>query len=160
MAVMALSFFINIPAARAAEVDRIVAVVNGEIITLRQLDSRVATMMKSGRVKGGSQTELRRGVLETLVEQELVNQAARARGVNITPSDVAQAIEAIKKENNLTNAQLSASLAASGTSMEAFREDLTVELMRNRIMGGQIASKIVVTDREVLAVLNGEGPPM
>ncbi len=145
---------------KAAEVDRIVAVVNGEIITLRQLDKRVGSMVKSGRTKGMGQEEVRRRVLEALVEQELVSQAAKARGVIVTPADVAQAIEAIKRENKITDAQLRASLTQSGTSMEAFREELTGEIVRNRIMGGQIASKIVVTDKEVLAVLNGEGPPM
>ncbi|UQZ90030.1 hypothetical protein C4J81_12790 [Deltaproteobacteria bacterium Smac51] len=144
----------------AAEVDRIVAVVNGEIITLRQVDNRVNSMTKSGRLKGANKDDLRKKVLEALVEQELVNQAAKSRGIVITPADVNQAIEAIKKENKITDAQLRASLTQSGTSMDAFRDDLTVELLRNRVMGSQIASKIVVTDKEVLAVLSGEGPPM
>ncbi len=154
------ALFFTAPYALAAEVDRIVAVVNGEIITMRQLDKRVAAMMKSGQAKGASQSEVRRKILDTLVEQELVNQAAKTRGVMVTPADVNKAIDAIKKENNLTDAKLRASLAQSGSTMESFREDLTIELLRNKIMGSQIASAIVVTDREVLAVLNGEGPNM
>lgn len=157
---MALAAAVALLAAGALEAatDRIVAVVNGEIITLSQLDGRVAAMTKSGKLKGAAQDDVRRKVLDALVEQELVSQAAKARGIIITQADVSQAVEAVKQENHLTDAQLKASLAQSGATMDSFREDLAVELMRNRILGGQIAGKIVVTDKEVLALLNGEGP--
>ncbi len=142
----------------AGSVDRIVAVVNGEIITYRQLENRVNSLMKTRQAAGMNRDDVRRKVLDALIDQELMNQAAKAKGVFITDSDVSQALESIKKDNNLTDEQFRASLAHSGTTLEAFREDLRVELLRNRVMGSQVVNKIVVTDKEVVSALKGEGP--
>ncbi len=141
-----------------ASKDRIVAVVNGEVITLKQLDQRVNTLLKSRQAGGLDKNSLRPKVLEALIEQELINQAARLKGVFVTESDVSQALESIKQENNLSDAQFQSSLAQSGTTLDAFREDLRVELLRNRILGAQVMSKIVVTDKEIRTFLRGEGP--
>lgn len=147
------------PETRAA-VDRIVAVVNGEVITLKQLDNRVNSLAKTRQAAGLSREALRSKVLEALIDQELMNQAAKAKGVFVTESDVSAALETIKQENKLTDAQFRASLAHSGTTVEAFREDLRIELLRNRVLGAQVMSKIVITDSEVRAFLRGEGPDL
>lgn len=140
--------------------DRIVAVVNGEVITLKQLDNRVEVMMKNRQAAAMGKEAMRKRVLDALVEQELINQAAKAKGVFVTESDVSQALESIKKENKLSDAQFKASLAQGGTTVEAFREDLRIEILRNRVLGSQVMSKIVVTDSEVTAFLRGEGPDL
>ncbi len=67
-----------------ASKDRIVAVVNGEVITLKQLDQRVNTLLKSRQAGGLDKNSLRPKVLEALIEQELINQAARLKGVFVT----------------------------------------------------------------------------
>jgi peptidyl-prolyl cis-trans isomerase SurA len=144
----------------AGSVDRIVAVVNGEIITYRQLDNRVGALMRTRQAAGLSRETVQGKVLEALIEQELINQAAKAKGVFVSDADVTQALESIKKDNNLTDEQFRASLTQSGTSLEAFREDLRVELLRNRVMGSQVVSKIVITDKDVTAALKGEGPKL
>lgn len=141
-----------------AAVDRIVAAVNGELITMRQLDNRVNSLMKSRQGAGASREDLRRKVLDALIDQELVNQAAKAKGVFVSTSDVNAALESIKADNKLTDAQFQASLAHSGTTLDAFKEDLRVEILRNKVLGAQVMSKVVVTDNEVLKFLNGDGP--
>lgn len=143
-----------------AAVDRIVAVVNGEVITLKQLDNRVNNLMKSRQAASLGRDDLRRKVLDALIDQELINQAAKAKGVFVTESDISLALDSIKKENNLTDAQFRASLAQSGTTIDSFREDLRIELLRNRVLGAQVMSKIVVTDSEVRAFLRGDGPDL
>ena len=146
--------------ASAQSKDRVVAVVNGEVITLKQLDKRVDTILKTPQARGMSRDTARSKVLDALIDQELINQAAKAKGVFVTDSDISMALESIKKENNLTDAQFRASLAQGGTDEAAFREDLRVELLRNRVMGAQVMSKIVVTDSEVVSYLRGEGPDL
>ncbi|MDR1044904.1 MAG: SurA N-terminal domain-containing protein [Candidatus Adiutrix sp.] len=143
-----------------AAVDRIVAVVNGEVITLKQLNNRVDSILRSQRGGAANRDQMLAQVLDALIEQELVNQAAKSKGVFVTESDVSMALESIKQENNLTTAQFEASLARSGLSVEAFREDLRIELLRNRVLGTPVVSKIVVTDKEVRAYLRGEGPDL
>ncbi|MDR0881177.1 MAG: SurA N-terminal domain-containing protein [Candidatus Adiutrix sp.] len=147
------------PGPARAGLDGVAAVVNGEIITLKQVDNRVSNLAKTRQAAGVPREALRQKVLEGLIDQELINQAAKTKGVFITDSDVSMALESIKKENNLTDAQFQASLAQSGTTIEAFRDDLRVELLRNRVMGAQVI-KTVVTDSEVSAFLRGEGPDL
>lgn len=151
---LALMAALTASKAEAQSVDRIVAVVNGEIITMRQLDNRVSSLMKTKMGAGSNRAEMRKKVLDALIDQELINQAAKAKGVFVAEADVSAAIEAIKKDNNLTDAQFRASLAQNGTSMEAFRDDLRVELLRNRVLGSKVISRIVVTDSEVLTFLS------
>jgi len=145
--------------ALAADTDGIVAVVNGEVITKKQLDNRLNSLTRGGRLPAGNRADLREKVLEDLINQELINQAARAKGVFVTEGDVTAALERIRQQNNLTEAQFRASVAQSGVSLETFREGVRLELMRNQVMGSsKVVSRIVVTDKEVQTYLQGEGP--
>jgi len=146
--------------ALAADFDGIAAVVNGEVITRKQLESRLESLTRSGRLPVGlGRADLREKALEDLIDQELINQAAKAKGVFVTEGDVSEALEKIKQQNNLTEAQFRASVAQSGVSLEAFREGVRLDLMRNRILGSnRVMGRTVITDKEVRAYLQGEGP--
>jgi peptidyl-prolyl cis-trans isomerase SurA len=146
--------------ASAADFDGLAAVVNGEVITRKQLENRLNALARGGRIPDGlGRADLREKVLEDLIDQELINQAAKAKGVFVTEGDVTEALERIKQQNNLTEAQFRASVAQSGVSLEAFREGVRLELMRNQILGSnRVISRIVITDKEVHAYLMGEGP--
>ncbi|MGL4208060.1 MAG: SurA N-terminal domain-containing protein [Candidatus Adiutrix sp.] len=138
--------------------DRIIAVVNGEIITQRQLENRVSSLVKNRRMDAASQGEVRRRVLNALIDQELVSQEARRKGVFITDADVTEAINAIKKQHNLSDAHFRSALAYNGTTMEAFRQDIASEILKSRVVGSQVMKGVVVTDRDVISFLRGEGP--
>jgi len=146
--------------ASAADFDGLAAVVNGEVITRKQLENRLNALARGGRMPAGlGRADLREKVLEDLIDQELINQAAKAKGVFVTEGDVTEALERIKQQNNLTEAQFRASVAQSGVSLEAFREGVRLELMRNQILGSnRVISRIVITDKEVHAYLMGDGP--
>jgi hypothetical protein len=64
----------------------------------------------------------------------------------------------IKKENKINDAQLRAGLAYSGITLEAFKQDIAAEILKSKVLGSQVMSRVVVTDKEVLAFLRGEGP--
>ena len=146
--------------APGATVDGIAAVVNGDIITIRQVENRVNTLANTRQGAGVPRETIKKSVIASLIDQELMNQAAKKKGVFVTESDINQAITAIIAENGLTKEQFEESLAKSGSTVQAFRDDIKVELLRNRVMGTQMASKVVVTENEVLKFLNGEGPKM
>lgn len=142
-----------------ADSDGIAAVVNGELITLKQLDNRIAALTQSDRILSNvDRGQLREKVLDDLIDQELINQAAKAKGIFVTEAEVRDAETNIIKKNHITEAQFRASLAHTGFSVEAFREGLRLEILRNRVMGSKVMSKIVITDSDVQAYLNGEGP--
>lgn len=141
-----------------AKVDGIAAVVNGEIITIGQLNSRVNTIMGTRQAKGVPRGVVQKKMMEVLIDQELMSQAAEKKGVFITEKDITQAVNSIIADNKLTQAQFENSLARSGSTVAAFRDELRIELLRNRVMGAQVLSRVVITDTEVLKFLNGEGP--
>ena len=146
--------------APGAHVDGIAAVVNGDIITIRQVENRVNVMANTSKGAGMPREQVKKVVLGGLINQELMNQAAKKKGVYIAESDVDKTIASIMAENKLTKEQFEASLVKNGSTVQAFRDDIKVELLRNRVMGTQMASKVVVTEKEILKFLNGEGPKM
>jgi peptidyl-prolyl cis-trans isomerase SurA len=147
-----------INALAATTVDRIVAQVNNEIITLSDLQARIKSMppeMKSS-LPPGANLELE--VLNYMIEIELINQVARRMGIMISEQEVDANINAIKEENNLTDAQLEASLKKNGQSLKDFRANLKFEILKDLVLRENIIRKIVIPDQEVEAFLRGEGP--
>jgi peptidyl-prolyl cis-trans isomerase SurA len=145
-------------ASSATKVDRIVAQVNRNIITLSELEARIATMAPAQRATISSGGDLQRKVLDLMIEQELINQAAVKTGIMVNDSEVNEAIKSILAANKINMSQLTASLNQVGTSLPAFREQLRGELLKNKLLSYGIASRIVVTDEEVVAFLSGESP--
>ncbi|MDR0548614.1 MAG: SurA N-terminal domain-containing protein [Deltaproteobacteria bacterium] len=143
----------------APVVDRIVAQVNREVITLSELEAQIKILPQAQKdaivQKGG---DVQREVLGLLVEQELVNQDAKRQGIMVTESEIDEAIKSIMEENKLTPETFKASLTKGGTNLPAFRAGLKMELLKNKILGLRIMSKIVITEPEITAFLRGEGP--
>ncbi|MDR2140968.1 MAG: SurA N-terminal domain-containing protein [Deltaproteobacteria bacterium] len=147
------------PAPAATMTDRIVAQVNREIITLSELEAQIKTVPQAQRdaiVQQGG--DIQREMLNLLIEQELVNQDAKRQGIIVTEQEIDEAIKSIMAENNLNPEQFKASLAKSGTNLVAFRQGLRMEILKNKILGLRLMSKIVVTEAEITAFLRGEGP--
>ncbi|MDR1084108.1 MAG: SurA N-terminal domain-containing protein [Deltaproteobacteria bacterium] len=154
-----LTALILTPAQAATTTDRIVAQVNREIITLSELEAQMKNVPQSQKdaiAQAGG--DIQREVLNLLIEQELINQDAKRQGIMVTEQEIDEAVQSIMEENKLNNEQFKASLAKSGTNLASFRNGLKMEILKNKILGLRIMSKIVVTEAEITAYLNGEGP--
>ncbi|MDR1164835.1 MAG: SurA N-terminal domain-containing protein [Deltaproteobacteria bacterium] len=146
------------PARALAEtkVDRIVAQVNRNIITLSELEARVRALSPPQKAALAASGGLERQVLDMLVEEELLNQAAQKIGIMVMDAEVTDAIQSIMADNNINQAQFRQSLEASGTTVQAFREQLRTEILKNKVLGYSVRSKIVVTEEEVTKFLIGQ----
>ncbi|MDR2422044.1 MAG: SurA N-terminal domain-containing protein [Deltaproteobacteria bacterium] len=147
------------PASAAPVVDRIVAQVNREVITLSELEAQMKLIPQAQKdsivAQGG---DVQREVLGLLIEQELVNQDAKRQGIMVSEAEIDEAVKSIMEDNKLTPEQFKASLTKGGTNLPAFRSGLKLELLKNKILGLRLMSKIVVTEAEITAFLRGEGP--
>jgi peptidyl-prolyl cis-trans isomerase SurA len=146
------------PAASAATVvDRIVAQVNNEVITLSDLNARLKTVspLMKGSLPPGTSVEME--VLNQLIEIELINQVARRMGIIVGEKEVDQAIESIKTENKINDAQFKASLAHEGQTVAGFRENIKFQILRDMVVRENLLRRIVVTDKEVDEYLSGAG---
>ncbi|MBI2372175.1 MAG: SurA N-terminal domain-containing protein [Deltaproteobacteria bacterium] len=123
-------------------VDRIVAVVNHEVITLSELEEALRSQrlaLATPQTTPG-QVETRRLVLDRLIEERLIAQEAERRGFRATERDVDLAIEEVKRQNRLTQEDLLAALQNEGITMEAYRKSLHGQILRNRVLVREMGS--------------------
>jgi len=148
--VLALAWTISCPAARADIVDRIVASVNGEIITMKELNDKLSPLLKSGKIKGQDEmNQARRQILQTLIERKLIEQEAGRLGLRVSDREMQMAIEHFKSSKNLTQEQLQAELAKDGMTWENFQNELRFDLLRSEVIHDEVVSRIAISAEEV-----------
>ncbi|WP_075149684.1 peptidylprolyl isomerase [Thauera chlorobenzoica] len=139
-------------APRAVEVDRIIAVVNNEVITALQLRDRVAQAERQLRRQGVElppMEVLERQLLERLIVERAQIQRAEESALRIDDAALERAIERIASSNKLSLDQLRATLAQDGVAWERFREEIRTEILLSRLREREVDNRIVVTDAEI-----------
>jgi hypothetical protein len=144
-------------------VDRIVAVVNDEVITQHELRSRLDSALGQLQRQGMSpppRDVLEKQVLERLVMDKVQLQQARDMGLRIDDAQLEQALQRIAAGNNLSLAQFRAALEKDGIAFASFREEIRAEMTIARLREREVESKIFISDGEIdnyLAVRVGQG---
>ncbi|MEO9384936.1 peptidylprolyl isomerase [Chromobacterium phragmitis] len=140
------------PVTPVREVDRIVAVVNKNVITWQELQTRVNDAIKqleAQKVAPPARDVLERQVLEQMITEEVQLQYAASGGLKIDDEAVDQAVANLAKQNKLSEAGLKAQLAKDGITMDRLRGDIRRELTIARLRDSEVASKVSVSDNEV-----------
>ncbi len=140
------------PARQPAAVDRIVAVVNDEVITQHELRSRLDSALGQLQRQGMSsppRNVLEKQVLERLVMDKVQLQQARDMGLRIDDAQLEQALQRIAAGNNLSLAQFRAVLEKDGIAFASFREEIRAEITIARLREREVESKIFISDGEV-----------
>jgi peptidyl-prolyl cis-trans isomerase SurA len=143
-------------ASTARSVDRIVAIVNTEVITERELVMRTDAIRKRIQREGGAlppEDLLREQVLEKLVNDSARLQAARSVGITIDDVTIDRTLSRIAADAGRSPAEFQKGLAADGIPLEVFRQELAVELAMNRIRERDVDSRVQVSEAEVDAWL-------
>jgi peptidyl-prolyl cis-trans isomerase SurA len=145
-----------LPAAGRAEiVDRVVAVVNNDVITLYDLNEEGGDIFRRIRqeVPAGQQEEaLRRArqeLLSTLIDKRLLEKRAENMGITVGEEELDAAIERVLDRNGIDREQFRRELQLSGTSEAAYRERLRTQILQSKLIGFEVRSRIVVTDKKV-----------
>lgn len=124
-----------------AVVDRIVAVVNQEIITLSELEKWqgpfLAEIKAEGRLEKREKTqEALRKLLDRLVEEKLIDQEAKKLGLKLTGKEIDAAVEEVKRRNGgMSQEALEKALAAEGLNLEGFRKQIEKQILRMKVIG-------------------------
>ena len=149
-------FSINAQAEESLVVDRIVAVVNDEIITLYDLNETLRPYEENIQALGYSPEKLREtlfklrsDVLNKLVEQKLADQQIKKNNLTISTQELDNTIERIKESRSYTDEDLRAGLAEQGLTIEEYRENLKKQLLRGKLVTREVKSKIVITREEI-----------
>jgi peptidyl-prolyl cis-trans isomerase SurA len=146
-----LVFVAGLLPAQAITVSRIAAVVNDEIITTHQLDLAVQSQLTKleKRPSPAQVGALRKQLLSRLIEETLVQQRIRELNLSVNEEEVETAILDVQKQNNLTREDLANAVLAQGLTMEQYEENLRKQILRYKLLGEEVRSKVDVSEREV-----------
>jgi len=135
-----------------ALLDRVVAVVNNEVVTRLDLDEQVKVALQQLRRQGTplpAQDVLERQLLERLVTARVLVQTARETGLRVDDAQLQRSLERIAQENNLTPDAFRKALEIDGVNFNRFRDELRNEILIARLKEREVDSKILITDAEI-----------
>ncbi|MDO8446954.1 MAG: peptidylprolyl isomerase [Deltaproteobacteria bacterium] len=141
--------------ARADVIDRVIAVVNGRPVALSELTERAAPLAKqasetfSGPEREKRLAEVRKRVLESLIEDILLEQEAEKAGMKVSERDIGDAIDDVKKQNSLDDEGLKVALKREGLTYEGYRVQIKRQIEKSRVIGQQVRSKVSVSEKDL-----------
>lgn len=133
-------------------IDRVVAVVNDEAITLNELRDRQNAVIRQLRARGTPLPPpevLEKQILERLIVDRLQLQFAKEIGLKVGEAELDAALRRIAENNRLSLAEFRAALEKDGIDWQRFREDIRAEMIIARMREREVDSRIVVSDGEI-----------
>ncbi len=147
----ALSFLFPL-SLRGEVTERIVALVNNEVITLSELEEMAKPLYEEvRRTSPPSEREqklkkVREEILDHLVDSKLLDQEIKKRKIEVPDRDVDAAIADVLKSASLSENDLKKVLAREGMTYSAYRQKIREELGKMRLVSREIKSKIVIEE--------------
>jgi peptidyl-prolyl cis-trans isomerase SurA len=135
-----------------ALLDRVVAVVNNEVVTQLDLDEQVKVALQQLRRQGTplpAKDVLERQLLERLVTARVLVQTARETGLRVDDTQLQRSLERIAQENKLTPEAFRKALESDGVNFDRFRNEMRNEILIARLKEREVDSKILITDAEI-----------
>lgn len=141
--------------AQAGVADRIVAVVNDEVITQSELNgafepyqAKIETSY-SGAGRDKALTEARETLLNRMIDNLLLEQQARKARIVIQDEEVNNAIKDLLARRKISQDDMLKALEQEGTTLEAYKKGVLDQLMRIRLIQREIKSQVAVSDEEI-----------
>jgi len=142
---------------RAEVVDRIIAVVNDEVITLYEFNTAFEPYRKNientykGNGKEAVIKQTRDTFFQRFIDNILIEQEAKKVGTGIIVKDeeVMEVLKDMLTKQKLSMQDFVKNLAKEGGSLDAVKKDIRTQMMRMRLLRREIKSKVVVTDEEI-----------
>lgn len=147
-----LIFLLPVLTVMAEPLDKVVAIVNDGVITSSELNAQVELLKQqllSRHMQLPSETELRKQVLQHLIDVDLQLQLAKKNDITVDSTDLNEAIGRIAGANKLSLSQLREEVARQGLSWQNFRENIRKELLISRVQQKAIGTDISVTPEQV-----------
>ena len=142
----------NVPAQPALALDRIVAVVNDDIITMHEVSERKRQILRQLEKQGTPlppDDVVTRQVLERMISDMVQLQLAKENGIKVDEIQLDRTVLRIAQDNRLTLDQFRAALEKDGLNYASFREDIRNEILLSRLREREVESSVFVTESEV-----------
>jgi peptidyl-prolyl cis-trans isomerase SurA len=137
---------------RIALVDRIVAVVNNEVITQFELQARVRDALEELRRRGTAvpaSAQLERQVLERMITERIQLQFAKETALHVDELDVDRTVNRIAESNHMTLEEFRKVFERDGVPFDKFRDELRNEILIQRLREREVDNRITVTESEI-----------
>jgi peptidyl-prolyl cis-trans isomerase SurA len=133
-------------------VDKIVAVVNDDVITSTELDTRLHSIKEQLKNQSSPippDAVLKKQVLDRMILASLQLQLADRNGIRVDDETLNRTIERIAADNKLSLTEFRSVLEKEGYDFATFREDIRREILISRVQQRQVTDRIMVTEQEI-----------
>jgi peptidyl-prolyl cis-trans isomerase SurA len=145
----------------AVLVDRIVALVGKDVITLTELAERTAQAERElarRRIAAPDPAVLERQVLERMVLDKAQLQRAAESGLRVDELELDRAVQRVAQNNKMTLAELRRTLERDGVPFEGFRNDLRQQIVLTRLREREVDDRVQVSEAEIDQYLEENRP--
>jgi peptidyl-prolyl cis-trans isomerase SurA len=135
-------------------IDRVVAVVNDDVITLSELNDegrdtleRITEQAPLNEQAAALQNA-RLEILSRMIDRKITVQKAQEMNISVTDAEIDATIETILARNKATQQDLQRELTARGISEETYRSSLREQILFSRLVSYEVNSKVVITEEK------------
>jgi peptidyl-prolyl cis-trans isomerase SurA len=139
-------------------IDRIVAVVNNDLISLEDLNSQIKPYLEKINAMGyppDKQRQMifkvREEVLNQMIDQKLTDQEITRYKITASDKEVENNIERVKKANSFSDEAFREALSKEGITLEEYRKRTKEHVLRSTLVNREIKSKVVITKEDIKA---------
>lgn len=139
--------------------DRVVVVVNDEVVTQLELANEVKLAVRQLNLRGTplpQRAALERQVLERMITSRILVQNARRTGIRVTDGQLNKAIDRMAAENKLSREQFREAMEAEGIDVSRFRERIRAQIMIARLKEREVDNKVTITEAEIDSYLRNQ----
>ena len=140
-------------------IDRIVAIVNDDIVTMVELSKETTTYIKnidssdySDDKKKEMTQAIKEKILTALVDQSLTQQEARRYRIDVSDFEIDTAVENVKTSKSLTQEEFEKALEQEGLSVKIYRENVKKQILQAKLIEHAVKSKVIITESEISKV--------
>ncbi|MFQ5450121.1 MAG: peptidylprolyl isomerase [Nitrospinaceae bacterium] len=137
----------------AEVVDRVVARVNGDIITLSMVQERSLVLERQLNASGAkvdlSKKEIMKQVLNSLIEEKLQIGEAKKSRLEVDEKSITSALDDIKSKNNITEAELESMLQQEGRTLEQYKDHIRDQILLSKVVRFHMGNGVKVSKKQI-----------
>ncbi|MDD3815281.1 MAG: SurA N-terminal domain-containing protein [Desulfocapsaceae bacterium] len=141
---------------RAELVDRVVAVVNDDVITMSEVNEegkaffqKITEQAPAGELSAALR-HAREEVLSGLIDKKLIAQEAAKQKVTVNDAELEAALKQMIADNNMSPEQFREQLRTMGMTESVYRDNLRNQILQSKLLNYEVRSKIIITDDMIL----------
>jgi len=157
----ALLLLLLLPApSRANVVDRTVAIVNEDSITLSEVNElgksffqKISEETPAGQLNEALQ-QARMTVIDKLIDKKLLMQEAKKYNLRVSEEEIEGALQRVITNNKSTMEQFRKEISSMGMSEKQYRENLREQILNSKLINFEVRSKVVIAEDQIIDYYN------